>query len=179
MPKRNPIQDVQIKNGWIWSRNTGPVVFLINADARNIISTQATFIARYEDSDKKPVRYLYITAYKLIMEKIGLTSRLGKVNIMMLKRANFFSASPKTSIKSKTDRNGFSLIWKKSIFMKSILFTVLVRKMMNMKMRMVKNVLLCGTMSKDSDVWTATGQTVKEDFRSFEVLYVMDKYCIV
>ena len=93
------------------------MVFLINADARNIISTQATFITRYEDSDKKPVRYLYITAYKLNMEKIGLTSRLGKVNIMMLKRANFFSASPKTSIKSKTDRNGFSLIWKKSIFM--------------------------------------------------------------
>ena len=179
MPKRNPIQDVQIKNGWIWSRNTGPVVFLINAGVRNIISIQATFITRYEDSDKKPVRYLYITAYKLNMEKIGLTSRLGKVNIMMLKRANFFSASPKTSIKSKTDRNGFSLIWKKSIFMKSILFTVLVRKMMNMKMRMVKNVLLCGTMSKDSDVWTATRQTVKEDFRSFEVLYVMDKYCIV
>ncbi len=128
------------------------MVFLINAGARNIISIQATFITRYEDSDKKPVRYLYITAYKLNMEKIGLTSRLGKVNIMMLKRANFFSASPKTSIKSKTDRNGFSLIWKKSIFMKSILFTVLVRKMMNMKMRMVKNVLLCGTMSKDSDV---------------------------
>lgn len=72
------------------------MVFLINADARNIISTQATFITRYEDSDKKPVRYLYITAYKLNMEKIGLTSRLGKVNIMMLKRANFFSASPKT-----------------------------------------------------------------------------------
>ena len=71
------------------------MVFLINADARNIISTQATFITRYEDSDKKPVRYLYITAYKLNMEKIGLTSRLGKVNIMMLKRANFFSASPK------------------------------------------------------------------------------------
>ena len=70
------------------------MVFLINADARNIISTQATFITRYEDSDKKPVRYLYITAYKLNMEKIGLTSRLGKVNIMMLKRANFFSASP-------------------------------------------------------------------------------------
>lgn len=61
------------------------MVFLINADARNIISTQATFITRYEDSDKKPVRYLYITAYKLNMEKIGLTSRLGKVNIMMLK----------------------------------------------------------------------------------------------
>lgn len=53
------------------------MVFLINADARNIISTQATFITRYEDSDKKPVRYLYITAYKLNMEKIGLTSRLG------------------------------------------------------------------------------------------------------
>ena len=51
------------------------MVFLINADARNIISTQATFITRYEDSDKKPVRYLYITAYKLNMEKIGLTSR--------------------------------------------------------------------------------------------------------
>lgn len=49
------------------------MVFLINADARNIISTQATFITRYEDSDKKPVRYLYITAYKLNMEKIGLT----------------------------------------------------------------------------------------------------------
>lgn len=65
------------------------MVFLINADARNIISTQATFITRYEDSDKKPVRYLYITAYKLNMEKIGLTSRLGKVNIMMLKRAEF------------------------------------------------------------------------------------------
>ena len=64
------------------------MVFLINADARNIISTQATFITRYEDSDKKPVRYLYITAYKLNMEKIGLTSRLGKVNIMMLKREN-------------------------------------------------------------------------------------------
>ena len=109
MPKRNPIQDVQIKNGWIWSRNTGPVVFLINADARNIISTQATFITRYEDSDKKPVRYLYITAYKLNMEKIGLTSRLGKVNIMMLKRANFFSASPKTSIKSK--QTGMVSVW--------------------------------------------------------------------
>ena len=93
------------------------MVFLINADARNIISTQATFITRYEDSDKKPVRYLYITAYKLNMEKIGLTSRLGKVNIMMLKRANFFSASPKTSIKSKTDRNGFSLIWKMQILL--------------------------------------------------------------
>lgn len=83
------------------------MVFLINADARNIISTQATFITRYEDSDKKPVRYLYITAYKLNMEKIGLTSRLGKVNIMMLKRANFFSASPKTSIKSKNRQEWF------------------------------------------------------------------------
>ena len=28
-----------------------------NAGARNIISIQATFITRYEDSDKKPVRY--------------------------------------------------------------------------------------------------------------------------
>ena len=44
------------------------MVFLINAGARNIISIQATFITRYEDSDKKPVRYLYITAYKLNME---------------------------------------------------------------------------------------------------------------
>ena len=51
------IQDVQIKNGWIWSRNAGPVVFLINAGVRNIISIQATFITRYEDFDKKPVRY--------------------------------------------------------------------------------------------------------------------------
>ena len=46
MPKK--IQDVQIKNGWIRSRNAGPVVFLINAGARNIISIQATFITRYE-----------------------------------------------------------------------------------------------------------------------------------
>ncbi len=37
--------------------NAGPVVFLINAGVRNIISIQATFITRYEDFDKKPVRY--------------------------------------------------------------------------------------------------------------------------
>ena len=33
------------------------MVFLINAGVRNIISIQATFITRYEDFDKKPVRY--------------------------------------------------------------------------------------------------------------------------
>ena len=40
------------------------MVFLINAGARNIISIQATFITRYEDFDKKPVRYRTILTHR-------------------------------------------------------------------------------------------------------------------
>ena len=55
MPKKNPRRT---DKEWLdliqECRSSG---LSINAGVRNIISIQATFITRYEDFDKKPVRY--------------------------------------------------------------------------------------------------------------------------
>ena len=45
-----------MKNGWTWSRSVVPVAFLTNAGVRNIIFIQVTFIIRFGDWEKWPVR---------------------------------------------------------------------------------------------------------------------------